>query len=427
MGVVIVVSGGYFHAPLRDRIAGRATLLNDAPPPEDVEDMIQRAPDPARAVIAAWRSGKVVHRQVAIRHLAWIASNQAPTPELQAVLRAAALDADFHVREAAFAGLAAWDDPEIPALATAQTGDRDPEIQLLGLQYVRSVPAEMGVPAIMPLLDHADPFVVATALRQLERWSGQEFGVRLSDTVPVENLRTGRREFREGSEVLARVGADRARAWWQDHKGEFDASPPVVPGAVHLVRPMVAPDFSLENLDGRRIRLTDFRGKVVLINFWTTWCTACLPEMRALSDLRSRHSDNLEVFGVSLDMVPDSHGHLDTHPAVEERDLENANPSAATARSAVLQRLRDKVLRTVKARGITYPILLDPDNIAGGRYQGGELPTTVIVDARGYVRRRFVGARTLPVLEALVDEAMHPWNALDHSATMERKAVAGDR
>ena len=61
----------------------------------------------------------------------------------------------------------------------------------------------------------------------------------------------------------------------------------------------------------------------------------------------------------------------------------------------------------MKARGINYPILLDERNEVGGRYNGGELPTTVIVDTQGNVRRRFIGARSLPVFEAMITEARH--------------------
>jgi hypothetical protein len=70
--------------------------------------------------------------------------------------------------------------------------------------------------------------------------------------------------------------------------------------------------------------------------------------------------------------------------------------------------VREKVARVAQARGINYPVLLDPKNEAGGRYQGGELPTTVIVDAAGHVRRRFIGPRSLAVFEALLAEAARP-------------------
>ena len=71
-----------------------------------------------------------------------------------------------------------------------------------------------------------------------------------------------------------------------------------------------------------------------------------------------------------------------------------------------------KVERAVRARRINYPILLDPKNSVGGQYNGGELPTTVILDAEGRVRRRFIGERSLPVFEAMVEEASRPLAAV---------------
>ena len=59
-------------------------------------------------------------------------------------------------------------------------------------------------------------------------------------------------------------------------------------------------------------------------------------------------------------------------------------------------------------RGINYPVLLDEKNTVGSRFNGGELPTTVIIDAQGRIRRRFIGTRSLPVFEAMIAEASKP-------------------
>lgn len=108
---------------------------------------------------------------------------------------------------------------------------------------------------------------------------------------------------------------------------------------------------------------------------------------------------------MSLDYVPDEHGHIGGHAAVEEQGNSNGAHNEREATAAALKRVREKVARTVKARGINYPILLDERNEVGGRFNGGELPTTVIIDADGNLRRRFVGARSLPVFEAMISEA----------------------
>jgi len=144
------------------------------------------------------------------------------------------------------------------------------------------------------------------------------------------------------------------------------------------------------------------------VNFWTTWCPACLSEMPELLALQRQHQTSLVILGVSLDYVPDEHGHIGGHPAVEEQGIGGGEPDKHEARAAELRKVREKVARTVQARGINYPILLDEKNEADGRYNGRDLRTTVIVDAQGNVRRRFVGARSLPVLEAMLAEAARP-------------------
>ncbi|HMD54031.1 MAG TPA: TlpA disulfide reductase family protein, partial [Phycisphaerae bacterium] len=110
--------------------------------------------------------------------------------------------------------------------------------------------------------------------------------------------------------------------------------------------------------------------------------------------------DNLVIIGVSLDSVPDEGGDVGGDEAGQKLDLNH--PQAA---AALLKKIRDKVVRTVRARGINYLVLLDEHNEVGGRFNGGELPTTVIVDAQGNVRRRFIGARSMAVFEAMIAEA----------------------
>jgi cytochrome c biogenesis protein CcmG, thiol:disulfide interchange protein DsbE len=125
----------------------------------------------------------------------------------------------------------------------------------------------------------------------------------------------------------------------------------------------------------------------VLVNFWTTWCPACIGEMPELIELQKQHHDRLVILGVSLDYVPneDDDNHGGDRPTLDE--------------------IRKKVVRTVQTRAINYTVLLDEKNSAGARFNGGELPTTVIVDPEGNVRRRFIGARNLSVFEAMISEA----------------------
>ncbi len=405
--IAVAILTWLFRAPLQRQIRESATLANDAPTPEVVSDMIEQAADPRAALLTAWNSGKIVHREVAIRSFSRVQPAEQPLSlELDSLLLSAALDPDMNVRESALGILRERNHPALAALAAEQLRDLDQQVRVLGLNQLKFVSPAIGVPTVIPLLDDPDPFIVTMSLKLLENWSGQKFGVKLSETGSFENEKTGLKEYREGSHEKAKAGAERAKAWWAEHQSEFPSVRLEVPAAAYSARqPVPAGDFQLRTLDGKKISLTDLRGKVVLVNFWTTWCSACVSEMPELIALQKKHGDNLVIIGVSLDYVPDSHGHIGGHAAVEEQKNGDGEQDDHEATVAALKRVRDKVARTVKARGINYPILLDEKNEVGGRFNGGELPTTVIVDAQGHVRRRFIGARSLPVFEAMIAEA----------------------
>lgn len=410
LGLALVVGAWLFREPLRQQIRESATLANDAPPPEVVVEMIEQADDPGAALLTAWHSGKIVHREVAIRSLRRVFSNDQPLPpEFESVLLTAALDPDMNVRESALGTLRERNHPALTALAAEQLKDPDQQIRLLGLRYLKTASAEVGVPFAAGLLDDPDIAVLGLSLKLLENWGGQQFGAKLVDTVQIENKTSGLHEFQSEGVARTKAAAKNAKAWWADHHKEF---PPVklrVPAEAYAARrPVPSADFQLHTLEGKLVRLSDYRGKVVLINFWTTWCTACVGEMPALVALQKKHGDQLVIIGVSLDYVPDSHGHIGGHAAVEEQQHSDGAHDDHEATTAALKRVRAKVARTARARKINYPILLDEKNDVGGRYNGGELPTTVLVDALGNVRRRFVGARNLAVFEAMIAEASTP-------------------
>ncbi len=67
-----------------------------------------------------------------------------------------------------------------------------------------------------------------------------------------------------------------------------------------------APDFTLPQLDGHDLRLSSYRGKVVLLDFWATWCDPCREEIPHFVDLQQRYGDRgLQIIGVSMDDSPD--------------------------------------------------------------------------------------------------------------------------
>jgi thiol-disulfide isomerase/thioredoxin len=153
-------------------------------------------------------------------------------------------------------------------------------------------------------------------------------------------------------------------------------------------------------LEGRPVRLSDFRGRPVIVNFWTTWCLSCLGEIPTLVELQKQQGDRLVVLGISLDAVPDNHGHAgesDHHAGSAGQDREQ---------------VRAQVTQMARKLAINYPVLLDERNAVGARFNGGELPTTLIFDSGGVLRRRFVGARDLAAFQAMLSDALKPARGL---------------
>lgn len=120
-----------------------------------------------------------------------------------------------------------------------------------------------------------------------------------------------------------------------------------------------APEFTLPTLSGASVRLSDLRGKVVLVNFWATWCLPCRMEMPTIEAFYQRYKDQgLAVLAVNLDV------------------LSTAGVEAF-----------------VKEVGVTFPIILDPSWATARAYRVVGLPTTYLIDRAGNVVVREVGER----------------------------------
>ncbi|MEX2356474.1 MAG: TlpA disulfide reductase family protein [Thermaerobacterales bacterium] len=136
-------------------------------------------------------------------------------------------------------------------------------------------------------------------------------------------------------------------------------------------RPQVnylAPDFELEGLDGEMIRLSDYRGQVVFINFWATWCPPCLAEMPEMAKLHDNDPD-LTIIGVNL-------VHTESSPAA--------------------------VSEYMNRHGYEWATALDTNGDIAVQYRALSLPTSLFIDREGVVRARHVGAMTLPMMEDMV-------------------------
>ena len=121
IGISVILAVWFFRAPLQNKITRSATLSNQSPPPELVEDMIEQSPDRNAAILAAWNTGKIVHRQAAMKQISQLASQNPSLPaELESIVLSGALDADMNVRETAFGILSSLKHSALPALAAAQ-------------------------------------------------------------------------------------------------------------------------------------------------------------------------------------------------------------------------------------------------------------------------------------------------------------------
>jgi peroxiredoxin len=119
-----------------------------------------------------------------------------------------------------------------------------------------------------------------------------------------------------------------------------------------------APDFQLKGLDGRTLRLSELRGKAVLLNFWATWCPPCKIEIPWFVELQKQYGpQGLEIVGVAMD---------EGHP-------------------------RDAIARFAQDMGVNYTMLLGDDKVADA-YGGVEaLPTTFYIGRDGKVVSRVFG------------------------------------
>jgi thiol-disulfide isomerase/thioredoxin len=392
VGVLFFIAAGYslFHQQLNGFIDRQALLRSPSPDADEFSASAAQLPNPAAFLKRCWATGKVPHRELVMSFLAaHCAANPAWFAQIRDLLLAGTADPDMSVREVALAILQSRDDPRLFDCTRAQLRDPDPLVRRLGLEYLRKLKPDQAIPTVMPLLDDPDLTVAASADVALMHWTGEDFGVRVRDAIPSRQADTNLDAVHVST---IRQGIARRKLWYQVHAKDYplQRAPTSSPEPAQLTCPVE--DFALPDLAGKTVRLREFRGKTVLLNFWTTWCTACQAEIPDLIALRNQLGGDVIILGISLDGAQDEHGKS------TGEDSARVSPDA----------LKAKVARTAHARGINYPVLLDPEAIVGRRFNGGELPTTVIIDRNGYLRRRFIGERTVTVFKAMLTEAQKP-------------------
>jgi peroxiredoxin len=120
----------------------------------------------------------------------------------------------------------------------------------------------------------------------------------------------------------------------------------------------LAPDFTLNDLSGRPVQLSSLKGKVVLVNFWATWCPPCREEVPSMVRLnQAMQGKEFQMLAVSID-----------------------------------EGGKDAVAGFLKKNGVVLPALLDTDGKVAKRYGTTGVPETFVIDTKGVILKKVIGA-----------------------------------
>ncbi|WP_050182236.1 redoxin domain-containing protein [Domibacillus robiginosus] len=116
-----------------------------------------------------------------------------------------------------------------------------------------------------------------------------------------------------------------------------------------------APDFTVKTMEGKEVKLSDYEGKKVFLNFWATWCPPCKAEMPHMQSFYDGEPENVEILAVNIE------------------------ESSTT------------VSEFAEEYGLTFPILMDEDGTITETYQVYTIPTTYVLNEEGIVHQKIVG------------------------------------
>ncbi|RKD25003.1 cytochrome C biogenesis protein [Ammoniphilus oxalaticus] len=139
---------------------------------------------------------------------------------------------------------------------------------------------------------------------------------------------------------------------------------------IGLAQGYLAPDFELETIDGNKVKLSDYRGKKVLLNMWASWCPPCRAEIPDMQQFYEQNVDqNVVVLGVNLTSA---------------------------------ERQPERIPRFIEEFGMTFPIVLDEQSNVSDRYQVSSIPTSFILDSQGVIQQKIVGPMDREMMEQLM-------------------------
>ncbi|MGD0761544.1 MAG: TlpA disulfide reductase family protein [Candidatus Sulfotelmatobacter sp.] len=153
----------------------------------------------------------------------------------------------------------------------------------------------------------------------------------------------------------------------------------------HLTQATLAPDFTLESLDGKSVRLSDLRGKAVLLNFWATWCTPCKIEMPWFVEMQRQYgAQGLQIVGVAMDDAS-----------------------------------KEDIAKFAKDMGVNYPILIGKEAV-GDEYGGvPALPETFFIGRDGKIVDKIMGLRGKGDIEEDIKRTLDTGQDAQHASAAD--------
>lgn len=132
-----------------------------------------------------------------------------------------------------------------------------------------------------------------------------------------------------------------------------------------------AADFTFKSLNGKEVSLSDYKDKVVIVNFWATWCGPCIYEMPTLEKLfKAYNNKGLQVLGLTL------------------------------------QSPENQIPKKIKQTGVSYPILLEAEPAVNKYGPFNSIPTTFIINRKGEIVKELTGPRSYKQFENIIKKLL---------------------
>lgn len=330
-----------------------AGLASDEQTAGEAQELLERRPE-AKG-LAFWKpllnSSNPNTRYVAAENIA-----KEKTPEAARVLAGLLTDSSSVVRIQAVQSLP-FIDKEIalrPLLAALR--DDDLWVRQEAARQIQYLKDKRTVPMLIAALRDLDRYVGVQSMSNLRKLTGKPWRARNID--PDATYIAVVRQWEE---------------WWKAARANWEVDGSLTNVApVHPSRKDRAPDFRVRTMQGNWVSLSDLRGKLVLINFWATWCKHCYTEMKDLEKVKQQYgSQGLEVIGLEI-------GESEAEP-----------------------------LRKYAAEhGITYPLALTPEPTRKAYGHVFQVPASFLIDREGFIRYHWDGVRDGATFSAAVSRLL---------------------